>query len=252
MSAGRPYRANADRHASYTGDRDDLLSLLPSDVTGAALDVGCSTGALGRRLKERSGGRIEVTGIELEPEYATEASINLDECFNTDAAAGLEQLRTQGRRFDVVVLADILEHLEDPWSAFDMAVEMVRPGGHVLLSLPNVAHWTTFASLLGGRWPRRSRGIHDATHLRFFARRDVEELMNRGSAVLAGYRRVYRVTERPVGINRAAGLIAWVLPDLFTYQFLAVSRVTGSPDGRRIRIRPFVGAHEPASRDPRD
>lgn len=208
MSGALPNCDHVERDASYTGDRGDLLSLLPPSLSGTALDVGCSTGAVGRRLKQAFSGRLTVTGIELDREYAAVAAAALDECLQMDARAGIHHLRSAGRVFDVVVLADILEHLEDPWSTFDEAVQLVRPGGLVLVSLPNVAHWSTIANLLGGRWPRRSRGIHDSTHLRFFARRDVEELMNRGPARLVGYRRVYRLTERPLDVNRFARFVA--------------------------------------------
>lgn len=247
MSGTLPNPDHVERHASYTGDRGDLLSLLPPSLSGTALDVGCSTGAVGLRLKEASAGRLTVTGIELDREYAVDAAAVLDECLHMDARAGIRHLRSAGRTFDVVVLADILEHLEDPWSTFDEAVQLVRPGGRVLVSLPNVGHWNTIANLLGGRWPRRSRGIHDSTHLRFFARRDVEELMNRGPARLVGYRRVYRLTERPLDVNRFARFVAWMMPDLFTYQFHALSIVaTGIvEDGGTVRMRGFSGGSEP-------
>src|SRR5206468_11590837 len=42
---------------------------------------------------------------------------------------------------------------------------------------PNVAHWSTYANLLRGTWPRRSEGIFDATHLRWFTLRDATELL---------------------------------------------------------------------------
>lgn len=248
MAGGPPHTNPVERHASYTSDRGELLSLLPPSLSGAALDVGCSTGAVGRRLKEVSGGRLTVTGIELDGDYATQAATVLDECLNMDAAAGIRVLQDGGRMFDVVVLADILEHLEDPWSTFDDVLRLVRPGGGVLVSLPNVGHWNTIANLLRGRWPRRSRGIHDSTHLRFFARRDVEDLMNRGPARLVGYRRVYRLTERPLDVNRFARFIAWTMPDLFTYQFHALSVVgaeMADSGGRPVRMKRFAGGRDP-------
>lgn len=251
MRTGTSLPHEPGRRASYTGERDDLLSLLPASISGAVLDIGCSTGAVGRRLKEASRGALTVTGIELDVGYATEAARVLDRCLNTDATTGMRQLNEDGRRFELVILADILEHLADPWSAFDDALRLVTPGGHVLVSLPNVGHWSTIVNLLGGRWPRRSRGIHDSTHLRFFARRDVEDLMNRSPARLLRYRRVYRLSERPLGINRNARFVAWAAPDLFTYQFHALSVVgAGSSEWRQpkpVRIGPFTRGYEPTS-----
>lgn len=216
-----------ERHASYTGDRNDLIALLPQ-VDGPVLDVGCSTGTLGGRLRDLLG--VSVTGIERDHGYAAQAERVLDRCLQADAIEGMEQLHDEGETFAAAILGDVLEHLEDPWVAFDLAASLVRAGGWILVSVPNVGHWSTFASLAAGRWPRRPRGIHDETHLRFFARKDVQDLMNRPPARLVAYRRVYRLSERPYRINRIAPLVGWIAPDLFTYQFLLLSRVEERAD----------------------
>jgi hypothetical protein len=120
-----------------------------------------------------------------------------------------------------VVFADVLEHLLDPWSAFDSARGLLTSPGWIVVSLPNVAHWSTHAALLRGTWPRRSRGIHDATHLRFFGRKDVVELLRRNGGSLRSLNRVYRLTERPHALNRFAA-VGRLAPAPFTYQFSAL------------------------------
>jgi hypothetical protein len=52
-----------------------------------------------------------------------------------------------------------------------------RAARHPVVSLPNVAHWSTYAALARGTWPRDPEGIHDATHLRWFTLRDARELL---------------------------------------------------------------------------
>lgn len=243
-----------ERHASYTGDRNDLVALLPQ-VDGPVLDVGCSTGTLGGRLRNLLG--VSVTGVERDHGYAAQAGRVLDRCLEADAIEGMQQLHDEGETFAAAILGDVLEHLEDPWAAFDLAASLVRAGGWILVSVPNVGHWSTFVSLATGRWPRRARGIHDETHLRFFARKDVQDLMNRPPARLVAYRRVYRLSERPYRINRLAPVFGWIVPDLFTYQFLLLSRVEERADQMpsapplRVRAWSTSGATdevEPASR----
>ena len=80
-------------------------------------------------------------------------------------------------RFDALIAADILEHLRDPWTALRRYAQQLEPGATVIVSLPNVAHWSTYAHLARGSWPRKPEGIFDATHLRWFTLRDARELL---------------------------------------------------------------------------
>ena len=99
----------------------------------------------------------------------------LDHVVCADLVEGLEE---DIGTFDCIVAADVLEHLVDPWAALRRAVERLRPGGTVVVSLPNVRSWETFRELgLRGRWPRRPSGLFDATHLRWFALPDARELL---------------------------------------------------------------------------
>ena len=59
----------------------------------------------------------------------------------------VEDIPTDIGRFDCLVAADVLEHLVDPWAALDAYVAMLGPGCRAIVSLPNVAHWSTFARL---------------------------------------------------------------------------------------------------------
>ena len=175
----------AARARAYESPRPELLALVPPGAR-RVLDVGCATGELARALKRR--GDVEVVGIEREPAYAAEARRHCDAVLEGDAEA------IAGRdlgRFDCLVAADVLEHLVDPWSALAAYATMLDPGCRAIVSLPNAAHWTTFARLAGGRWPRLPEGIHDATHLRWFTLRDAIELLEGASL------RVEHVTRRP-------------------------------------------------------
>jgi len=155
----------AARADAYESVRSEIVDLVPAGAR-RVLDLGCSTGWLARALKSR--GEVEVVGIEREPAYAEEARAHCDRVVVADVEAVPEGLG----RFDCLVAADVLEHLVDPWEALERYVAMLEPGCRAVISLPNAAHWTTFAALARGTWPRRPEGIHDATHLRWFTLRD--------------------------------------------------------------------------------
>jgi SAM-dependent methyltransferase len=86
-------------------------------------------------------------------------------------------------KFDVVVFADVLEHLPDPAAPLHLARTVLRPSGAVVASVPNVAHWSVRWDLLWGRFTYTPSGIMDATHLRWFTERSVRALFE-----ASGYR----------------------------------------------------------------
>jgi 2-polyprenyl-3-methyl-5-hydroxy-6-metoxy-1,4-benzoquinol methylase len=159
----------AARKAAYERARPEILEHVPRTAT-RVLDLGCATGATGAALKARQ--PATVVGIELDPVYAAEAATRLDDVIVGDA----ETVEPQGT-FDAMIAADVLEHLKDPWTALRRYAELLEPGGTAVVSLPNVGHWSTYANLARGTWPRKPEGIFDATHLRWFMLRDARELL---------------------------------------------------------------------------
>src|SRR5215210_8085734 len=172
---GRLPGMDADQRAlradAYESVRDEIVELVPERAR-RVLDLGCSTGWLAAALKER--GPVEVVGIEREPAYAAAARERCDQLVEGDVEA--VDTRALGR-FDCLVAADVLEHLVDPWSALERYAAQLDPGCRAIVSLPNAAHWTTYAYLARGSWPRLPEGIHDRTHLRWFTLRDAVELV---------------------------------------------------------------------------
>lgn len=210
---------------SYVGARPDLLAMLSSDCH-RALDIGCAEGALGAALKTRNPA-AEVTGIEFDQTMATRAADHLDRVLTVDAMTALDSLIAEGQQFDLVVCGDVLEHLEDPWSALRQ-IRQLCPIGQVVVSVPNIGHWTTWWSVLArGYWPYRERGIHDRTHLRFFARNNLPELFAETGFEIVELRTSHRLLETPSRWSRMLGRsLGWipVLGRLTAYQFLCVVR----------------------------
>ena len=138
---------------------------------------GCSTSAARpagwpRALKER--GPVEVVGIEREPAYAAIARERCDRVVVGRRRGRSRErprpLRLPRRRRRARAPRRPLERARAPTSRCS------SPAAARSISLPNAAHWTTYAALARGSWPRRPEGIHDATHLRWFTLRDAVEL----------------------------------------------------------------------------
>jgi 2-polyprenyl-3-methyl-5-hydroxy-6-metoxy-1,4-benzoquinol methylase len=162
----------AGRYENVSVDPDDvaakLAALLP--LGAKVLDVGCGTGSVSEVVAKLSGAKI--TGIEPDAERVALAKARGIEVF-----CGLlteDFLRAHGP-FDAVMFADVLEHLPDPSGVVALARRGLKPGGIIVASVPNVAHWFVRLDLLRGRFDYQSCGIMDATHLRWFTRRTIVE-----------------------------------------------------------------------------
>jgi 2-polyprenyl-3-methyl-5-hydroxy-6-metoxy-1,4-benzoquinol methylase len=185
---------------SYTGPRTDVLQLVPP-TPRRVLDVGCATGRVGEEIKRRTG--AEVWGIERDDAFAGEAAHRLDRVVAGDVDEILPRLR--GEHFDVVICADILEHLPDPERSLAGIRDVLERSGCVVVSLPNVRFYDTFVQLgVKGTWPRRERGIYDRTHLHWFTDADARALFAGAGFVVDVARSNYRLIERPSRVNAAA------------------------------------------------
>ena len=158
----------------YAFVRKDIEPLLPSKAA-RVLEIGCGGGGTLAWLKES--GRAQWTaGIELSAEAAAVAKTRVDEVHCGDAGDLLAKF-PQGS-CDLILCLDVLEHLVDPWSALNAIHGLLRPGGRIITSLPNVRHHSVVLPLLlRGRWEYREAGIMDRTHLRFFSRQGIAALM---------------------------------------------------------------------------
>jgi SAM-dependent methyltransferase len=199
----RPHRAH-----------EKLLALVGS--ADRVLDVGCSSGYLARRLRERG---TSVIGIEFDQRAAEEARAVCEQVLVGDVET--MDLPFGPGSFDVVLCGDLVEHLRAPDAFLERVRPLLRDNGRLVLTTPNVANWAIRASLLAGRWRYTDRGILDRTHAHLFTRRTLVEALDR-----AGYRVVkvdFTVPVPLIGtrpIEAVAHAIGRLRPSLFAYQFV--------------------------------
>jgi methionine biosynthesis protein MetW len=131
------------------------------------LDVGCAAGHLAALLRDERG--CSVVGVERDVAAAAQARGRGIEVREADIERdGLGDLDG----FDAVVFGDVLEHLRDPAAVLARG----RSAPLVVVSLPNIAHWTARRALLRGRFPQEDFGLFDRTHLRYFTRASAHAL----------------------------------------------------------------------------
>jgi 2-polyprenyl-3-methyl-5-hydroxy-6-metoxy-1,4-benzoquinol methylase len=124
------------------------------------LDVGCGQGELAHTLRMRG---HHVVGLDARPPL-----FELDEFIQADLSKGLAGNLAADRLFDVVILADVLEHMPEPVHLLEQARLHLAPGGSLLVSLPNTVHWSVRMQVARGKFEYTNKGILDRGHLRLF------------------------------------------------------------------------------------
>jgi 2-polyprenyl-3-methyl-5-hydroxy-6-metoxy-1,4-benzoquinol methylase len=198
----------------YSSERRELLPYLPSHL-GSVLELGCSEGHHGRLLLRR-GRATSVVGVDLYVP-SDKASEHLSRFIRSDVVTWLNEC---SETFNTVLALDILEHLEDPWTALSSISTILEPGGTVVASIPNIRFWKVIGDLLvKGRFDYQDQGILDRTHLRFFTRRSILQLFKH-----AGLTEVEVLRLRYPNQSKWRRLGAVALRDLGCKQFVVLAK----------------------------
>lgn len=206
---------------SYSGGRPDVLAFVHRANT--VLDVGCNEGNLARAIINRFPD-AKVWGMDINPNSLRIAEDVLESafCLNLDQLAELEKC-LEGLTFDTIIAADVLEHTVNPWRILQCLETKLRPNGEIILSLPNLGHWETLLHFLLQKFPRRTRGLYDDTHLRFFFRRNLEEFATDGYEVKVLHRNFRCYEKRTIFMDKLVwptiGWIPW-LREFFVFQWI--------------------------------
>lgn len=162
-----------DEYAFKEGDGSShavLLEMLSSLPKSRILDLGCSGGLLARRIRAEGHYVVGVDSMEVPG-----VRRYTDEFYIGDLNRGIPA--AAGAGFDIVVAGDVIEHLAEPAPALRAMRAVLRPGGELLLSVPNFGHWYPRIRIAVGAFGYDRRGILDDTHLRFFTRSTLRRLV---------------------------------------------------------------------------
>jgi 2-polyprenyl-3-methyl-5-hydroxy-6-metoxy-1,4-benzoquinol methylase len=197
----------------FTHARLEIEPLLGSRKGNScrALEIGCAEGHTIEWLKQ-SGYCCWVAGVE---PYAQRNPRNrsIDQ---------FEQLNIEDRlpdvppaSLDLILCLDVLEHLNDPWTTMQRLSTLLKPGGRWIISVPNIRNYRILMDLaFRGRFRYTEAGILDRTHLRFFTRESLIEMIETCGA------KVETVIGADTSRWQKRLLVAAGLGDLLAKQFL--------------------------------
>jgi predicted TPR repeat methyltransferase len=187
------------------------------------LDLGAAGGHLGRAVRARCS---YLAGVEPDASLPGSAREGYDDWRAVDALHAGEWEQP----FDVVVCADVLEHLASPEALLARIHSWLHADGILLVSLPNIANVSIRASLLFGRFRYADRGILDRSHLSFYTRSSSRQLLEDSGFRVASIEptampyelALPRLSSFPVlgPIRGFAHVTARAWPTLFGYQFV--------------------------------
>ena len=206
------------------------------------LEVGCGPGSITRVLATAR--QCKVTGIELDPQAIEKVRPFCEAVMSADLNnPDWPKLVADRGPFDVVIAADVLEHLYDPWNNLERMAGLLGPNGHLVISLPHACHAALVAGLVGGDVHYRDWGLLDRTHIRFFGLTNIQTLFENAGLKIIDYRFVIKSPQEtefaeqwarlPSGMRSALASV----PHADIYQ-VVIKAVPLNQAGEALKLKP--------------
>ena len=244
VRGGAKYRYKRNRFSSH----QQLMELAQDLGSGAgkdALDVGCGSGFLAARVASLG---YRVVGVDVYDSAEARQVCDEFQVCDIEHTFGVDK----SRRFDLIVLADVLEHVRNSEEVLLRARQHLNPGARILASTGNVAHFYVRLALLFGNFTYTERGILDQTHVRLFSRKRFRRLFRQCSL------RIEREVGTPIpfenimsGWPRLADFLCWLnmpwvrlWPSLCAYQSVIQARVDDGPPSELLRGEQIAAPYE--------
>lgn len=230
----------SDNKLHHKDDNDawtKLYDLVPTGVK--VLDVGCSSGNFGAELIDKK--KCTVVGIDIDKDDVELAKKRLTEVhllnIENDDLPGIG-------KFDVIVMADVIEHLINPARALNKLGKHLSPGGKLIFSVPNMANFANRIELLRGRFEYTEYGLLDETHLHYYDRIQLETVLSAGGFEVEEYNNTIRDVPKKI-LNKELSSIGlsvsddafWKLAghiDSISFQFIGVAKPSSNVQHTKV------------------
>lgn len=149
-----------------------IAKLVPQN--SCVLDLG----AEGNYIDDLNNKNCYIIGINIE-KIVQEISAKYNEFYTFDIEKSGWPKKLSNKKFDVIILADVIEHLKNPKPLISSLKDLLKKEGLIIASTPNIAHFLVRFLLLLGFFPYGTRGILDESHLHFYTLRSFKKLFEK-------------------------------------------------------------------------
>ena len=225
--------------------------LRPNDAHGISLqlvgqgktvlELGAASGHVTKALKALNN---TVTAVERDARFSKNLSEIADDVIITDLDWLDLRERLSGKKFEVVLAGDVLEHCSKPELVLLQIHDLLTPDGYVVISLPNIAHGDVRLSLLTGTFDYSDTGLLDRTHLRFFTRSSIHTFLSQShfqvDAIFGSTASIGTTEFGPPKAGVPAEAIEFVQkdPDALVYQFIIKALPENFERSTTTQVRP--------------
>lgn len=188
------------------------------------LEFGCSRGEFAAYVSENLG--ASVVGIEISAEALDMARESLEKAILADIEKYEWEGELVGETFDVIMFADVLEHLREPEKVIRTSLKYLKDDGRVIFSVPNIAHSDIILKLMQNRFDYTEIGLLDNTHIHFFGMANIPEFCTESGLFLQELAATYipeGYTEQKGEDNNAARRVIRNFSSHEIYQFVCVA-----------------------------
>jgi 2-polyprenyl-3-methyl-5-hydroxy-6-metoxy-1,4-benzoquinol methylase len=216
------------RDEYFLNIRRDLVSFIPQNPDNRILEIGAGGGDTLVHIK-KAGLAREVMGIEL---FEMPGTQQKNPSIDKFVVGNIETMSIEAplNYFDVILCGDVLEHLINPWVVGDKLIPHLKVNGLFVISVPNFREMLNLYTIFfRADFRYESEGIRDKTHLRFFCRKNILELVSRPNLQVVEHCPSFTKTvkgqwqyKRKI-INK---FTFGVFKDLFAAQYLVVAKRT--------------------------
>lgn len=200
----------------------DRMALSEVPKNSFVLDVGCATGFMGKYLGTKKGCRV--VGLDTRKDEIKKAYNNLDLALlgsieDKNIKDTILQ-KTNNKKFDVILATSLIEHTSNPQKVVNTMKNMLKVGGKIVMTTPNIVHWSVRLNMFKGNFDYTKYGIMDETHLHFFTIKSFKKLFTDAGLKIE----TLKIDAEGGGMPRISLLLSSFFPNLFAYQILIVGK----------------------------
>lgn len=174
-----------------------ILSRIKENST--ILEFGPYKGRATKYLKEKL--KCSVYAVELDEDAAAECSKYTEKIIIGDIEEGNWAEELNGKLFDGIIFADVLEHLRNPEKVLELVKHFLKKSGSIYISIPNITHNSILINMINNKFNYTPTGILDETHLHFWGYDNLLELVYKLGMTPVMQKATYCGMENEVGVS---------------------------------------------------